>query len=563
MTTPLIESSASSRRRLSKLRFRISPEMLVTAAAVYFVLFCNARFWDVLLGGRSNVVQSMTLIVSTFFLLTGCHIMLLLPFSARRTIKPVLLLLLVANALTVYFMDQFGVYVNKSMMRNVVHTDSAEIVDLLSWGMIPYVLGYAVVPGILVLRTQLESARLGVAVRNKATLFAVGIAALCIGGIVSGKEYSSFFRNNESARYLVTPGNYIVSTVRIAFSSGRELRGKRIPVGTDATIGSAWRASERPVLFVLVVGETARASSFSLDGYERDTNPLLGAASGLINFVHVSACGTSTADSVPCMFSHFSRKDPEQDRAREFESLLDVVSHSGLDVSWADNNSGCQGTCDRVEKVELESFASRELCASGECFDEVLLTALDSRLATERSGLLVLHQKGSHGPAYYRRYPKRFEKFVPACNSEDLGNCTQEQIRNAYDNSILYTDYFLSRVIERLDAASDRYHTAILYVSDHGESLGEQGFYLHGLPYVIAPEAQTRVPMVLWMSTGFVHRFSLNRDGIAQIAAAERWSHDNLFHSVLGALDIETSVYDPSLDIFERGRQAGGRASSP
>ena len=533
--------------------------MLVTAAAVYFVLFCNARFWVVFFeGGRSGAVPSMKLMISTFFLLTGVHILLLLPFSARRTIKPVLLLLMIANAFAVYFMHRYGVYLDASMMRNVAHTDSAEIAELLSWRMAPYVLGYTVVPGILVLRTRFKSVRYGVALRNKAVLFAAGVVALGIAGIVSGKEYSSFFRNNKSARYLVTPGNYIVSSARVAFSSGREWRGERAPVGTDATLGRAWTKGERPALFVLVVGETARASSFSLNGYDRDTNPRLGAVSGLINFVDVSACGTSTADSLPCMFSPFSMDDPEQGRAREYESLLDVVNHAGLDVTWVDNNSGCQGTCDGVETSGVESSVAPELCAAGECLDEILLTALDSRLATGRSALLVLHQKGSHGPAYHRRYPKSFETFRPACNSDTFDDCTQQEIRNAYDNSILYTDYVLSRIIERLDTARDTYDTAMLYVSDHGESLGEMGLYLHGLPYGIAPDVQTQVPMVLWMSDGFVHRFSVNRDGIARIAATEKWTHDNLFHSVLGALDIETSVHDPSLDIVERGRGGPG-----
>jgi len=550
MTDYAIDSSLSL-RRISTFEIRTSPEVLVTAVAAYFTLLCNSRFWSLLIGSQNAASTTVTKVVlSTFLLLTGLHVILLLPFSARRVIKPFLALLFTGNAITIYFMDQFGVFVDSSMIQNVFQTDVAETTELLTWKMARYLLVFAVVPGLILLRTRLVESSLTSAAKRKALFLALAISVVTVAGLVSFKEFSSFFRNNKPARYLITPGNYVVSIARVGLSSGRELRRERIPVGRDATLGSAWATNKRPVLFVLVVGETARAASFSLDGYARDTNPRLRQVPGLVNFANVSACGTSTADSLPCMFSSFSKADREIRHAREYETLLDVVRHSGLEVTWVDNNSGCKGVCEGVETVSVEKSPSETLCASGECFDEILLAGLDAKLATGDSGLLVLHQKGSHGPAYHRRYPPAFERFTPACNSDDFDDCTQEEIRNAYDNTILYTDYVLSRMVERLSQASDRWDTALLYVSDHGESLGERGFYLHGLPYAIAPETQTRIPMVFWASSGFADRFSIHRDDLQDVATTSAVSHDNLFHSLLGALDVNASVYDPRLDVF-------------
>jgi lipid A ethanolaminephosphotransferase len=189
-------------------------------------------------------------------------------------------------------------------------------------------------------------------------------------------------------------------------------------------------------------------------------------------------------------------------------------------------------------------------CAGGDCLDLALLET-GRRLLEGRDGnlFLVLHQRGQHGPAYFRRYPAEFEKFTPVCRSEDLHDCGVEEVRNAYDNAMLYTDHVLVETIEWLKSVSDRYDTALLYVSDHGESLGENGLFLHGLPYRIAPDVQKHVPMVAWISPGFAASFGMDLAALAA-GAGERYSHDNLFHSILGLLEIETSVYERRLDLF-------------
>ncbi|HEY6918020.1 MAG TPA: sulfatase-like hydrolase/transferase, partial [Tabrizicola sp.] len=129
-----------------------------------------------------------------------------------------------------------------------------------------------------------------------------------------------------------------------------------------------------------------------------------------------------------------------------------------------------------------------------------------------------------------------------------------EEIVNAYDNTIAYTDYFLAQVIDLLDA-SDRVIPAMYYVSDHGESLGEGGLYLHGTPYFMAPEYQTRVPMVLWMAERFRDSLGVDQDCL-KAAAEAPVSHDNMFSTVLGMVDVTTTARDQALDLAGACRQA-------
>jgi lipid A ethanolaminephosphotransferase len=175
---------------------------------------------------------------------------------------------------------------------------------------------------------------------------------------------------------------------------------------------------------------------------------------------------------------------------------------------------------------------------------------MDRVLQDHRGNMLVvMHQLGSHGPSYYKRYPPAFRKFLPACESDDLRQCDAKAIVNAYDNTILYTDFFLGKVIDFLAEAQKSHDTALLYMSDHGESLGEGGLYLHGIPYAIAPQAQTHVPFVLWMSPAFRSDVGVD-EACMRARAAQPVSHDDLFHTLLGVFDVRTSVYDPKLDIF-------------
>jgi lipid A ethanolaminephosphotransferase len=263
------------------------------------------------------------------------------------------------------------------------------------------------------------------------------------------------------------------------------------------------------------------------------------------------------------MFSHLGRADFLA-RPKDYQNLLDLAQQAGLAVLWVDNQSGCKGLCDRVPNANAADAPAGTLhapgvCLADGCLDEALLTGLGQRLAAlpaerrERGVLLVLHQMGSHGPAYYKRSPAALKPFQPECTSSALQDCERQAVINAYDNSIAYTDRVLAGTIDWLSAQSKLYDPLLLYVSDHGESLGENSLYLHGLPYAVAPREQTHVPMLLWLPA----QSEVGMGASAQCLRGRRnvmLSHDNLFHTVLGMLGVASSLYQGALDLGEACR---------
>jgi lipid A ethanolaminephosphotransferase len=362
-------------------------------------------------------------------------------------------------------------------------------------------------------------------------------------------EFASLMRNHRELRNLITPGNVVASVIGNAFARSARSNEPRIVVAPDAKVVARADMPRRPMLFVLVVGETARAQNFSLNGYSRPTNPEL-SKRDVVNFPHATSCGTSTEVSLPCMFSPFGRAHYDEDKILSHETVLHVLARAGVQVLWRDNQSGCKGVCDGLPTDELDHAAVESLCAEGQCLDEILLRGMDQVLRDRQGNLLVvMHQLGSHGPAYFKRYPALFKRFTPACESEDLRVCSAAEIVNAYDNSLLYTDFFLGKLIDFLDRAQATHDTAMLYVSDHGESLGEGGLYLHGMPWAIAPDVQTHVPFVMWLSPAFRSDRGVD-EGCMRNRAAQPVSHDNLFHSLLGIFDVQTRAYERGLDLF-------------
>ncbi|MEO7642476.1 MAG: phosphoethanolamine--lipid A transferase, partial [Ramlibacter sp.] len=446
-------------------------------------------------------------------------------------------------------MDRYAIYFDREMLRNVLATNPKEARDLLTWDFALHVTLFGVLPLLAICWPRVAPRRLRRAAAVR-LLWLCAAVLVAVGSLMPVfADFASQMRNHRETRHLITPGNIVASMASNAWGRGKRPDGPRITVGADAHLGSAWAARKRPVLFVLVVGETARSANFSLNGYSRLTNPLL-ARQGVISFGDVTACGTSTEVSLPCMFSPFGRRQYNEENIRSHESLLHVLKRAGFQVLWRDNQSGCKGVCDGLPSEQLDSAKVEALCAEGQCLDEILLKGMEG-VARDSTGNLfvVMHQMGSHGPAYFKRYPAVAKHFAPACENPDLRHCSAAEIMNAYDNSLVYTDYFLSRVVDFLGQAQKRYDTAMIYVSDHGESLGESGLYLHGVPYPIAPKVQTRVPLVMWLSPSFRQNFGVNQECLRSHAAASA-SHDHLFHSVLGVLDIGTSVYDRAMDLF-------------
>lgn len=526
-----------------KSRPAVHTETLLACAAVFVLLAGNGPFWRAALANRPWAEPATWLFAGAVFVsLASLYFAFAAIFSTRHTVKPLVTALLLVTAGSSYFMEQYAVYLDRNMLRNVTATHYKEAGELLGWGLAAHVLLFGVLPAALAWWPTIKQRGWKRAAAIRAGLV-LGAIALSIGSLVLVfADFASMMRNNREMRWLITPGNALVALTQNAFERSVPEGTPKTAVAPDAKVVAA--AGHRPLLFVLVVGETARAQNFSLNGYARETNPEL-AKRGVINFPEVKACGTSTEVSLPCMFSSFGRARYDAYAIASHESILHVLGRAGVKVLWRDNQSGCKGVCDGLP---YEQFEDR---------DEVLLEGMDKVLRDAKGNMLVvMHQLGSHGPSYYRRYPPAFNRFQPACESDDLRRCDAQAIVNAYDNTLLYTDFFLGKLIDLLAEAQKSHDTAMLYVSDHGESLGEGGLYLHGVPYAIAPDVQTHVPFVLWLSPALRSDAGVD-EACMRRRAAQPASHDNLFHTLLGLFSVKTGAYDPKLDIF-----AGCRAKS-
>lgn len=530
---------------------RIHSTYLPLATASFLVLIYNISFW------KSFVSATGGFRMANLLVYLGSAALLVLVFSGvlalvnfRRLFKPVVIALLLLSSMTAYFMSQYGIVVDASMVQNVVETDVREAGELFSWKLVQSLLLLGVIPSWLIWRLPVRYGPLRREVLVNTGLVA-GSLLLATGLLfVLFKTLAPAVREHRELRFQLTPTN-VFQAANGYLKHKWATAAVMAPLGTDAAKGSLWAAagSSPHTVTIIVVGETARAMNFSLNGYQRATNPRLAQVHSLVNFNNVSSCGTATAISVPCVFSDLTREGYSEDKARSKEGLLDVLQHAGLEVIWRDNNSGCKGVCDRVRYEDMSKpVAGNPLCNSEECYDEHLLEGLPDLIRNAQKDLvIVLHQKGSHGPAYWKRYPAEFGKFGPVCQTNELEQCSREQITAGYDNTILYTDYFLDKTIKVLQEAG--VPASMLYFSDHGESLGEKNMYLHGAPYIFSPEEQRKVPMMLWMSDSFSQRFHFDRSCLAA-RSSQQFSHDNVFHSTLGMLNVNTAVYNPKLDLF-------------
>ena len=533
-----------------KLRPEISVEMLVLLSSLFFSLASNGAFWH---AAVAHPLPQWRFVLSLFLAITALHALLLGLVATRLVVKPLLTVLLLVTALATHYMSAYGVYLDADMLRNVLHTDSKESGELLSPRLlVPLVASLVPIALLWRIRLRRRSWPRALAVR---AVFLLSMGLVAVGGIMlASQDFSSLFRSHREVRYLVTPANYLVSLANVLLASPPGPAKALLPIGLDARQQA--RAPGKPRLLLLVVGETARAQNWGLNGYARQTTPELSRIPDLINFSQVTSCGTSTEVSLPCMFSPYGRRDYNEERIRSHQSLLHVLDHAGIATLWRDNQSGCKGVCDGLRTQRLDATQDASLCNDKRCLDEVLVKDLLAQLSPGAGDrVVVLHQLGNHGPNYFERYPPAFKRFTPTCDNPELGECERQDIVNAYDNALLYTDHVLAEAIGLL-AKQDDYDSALIYVSDHGESLGEKGLFLHGMPYAIAPQEQTHVPMVMWFSPGFVRDSGLDT-GCLRRVAAQPASHDNLFPSVLGLFQVSTKVYRPAGDLFAPCRRAG------
>jgi lipid A ethanolaminephosphotransferase len=542
------------RREVSE-RFVVSRQTLTLLASLWLVALGNFPFWRTIWHAVGGFRAGNLFFLLTMPLLVLAWVYLVLSLLAwGRATKAVLAVVLIVSAAAGYFIDTYGILLDHGMIANVVQTHPGEALELLSWRLGMWLAVFGMLPALLIARAPLATTRWS----REFGLKALGIvaAAVCLVAVllVNYQHYASLLRNHRELRLMLVPSN-IVGAVHGYLA--RRLSGPVAleVVGADATRPLAAARAAKPTLTILVIGETARAANFSLNGYPRPTNPEL-VRQKVISFSDVSSCGTSTAVSLPCMFLDVGREGFKATLAQHREGLLDVLRHAGITVRWRDNNSGCKDVCDRVPHDDLSKMQLAGLCRSDECYDEILLHGLPAYLdRQDRDTVVVLHMKGSHGPAYFKRYPPVFEFFAPACDNVQLDRCSRQEIVNAYDDTLRYTDHVLSQTIDLLRAYAQRFDTAMLYVSDHGESLGENGLYLHGLPYALAPQEQIHVPMLLWLSDGLRERLGIDAACLKAKQHASL-SHDYVFHSILGLSNVQTAIYRPDRDLFNSCRPA-------
>jgi lipid A ethanolaminephosphotransferase len=542
-------------RQLVDFRPEMTVERLALLAAAFFALFCNGAFFRAVSATGALHGHWLTAI-SLVLMIVALNLLLLCLLLNRWTAKPLLIVLLLATSVAAHFMSRYTVYLDADMIRNILHTDGKESGELISAGVLPSLLGLGVLPSLLVWRVRLRHRGLGRAALARAAWVLLAIVVAGGAALASFQNVSALMRNHRELRHLVTPGNYLVSLGRVLADDQAGKHRPRTPLGAQARVVGR-PAGARPRLLVLVVGETVRAQNWGLNGYARQTTPELArlAPNNFVNFSQMSSCGSATEVSVPCMFSPWGRANYDKDRIRHSESLLHVLEHAGIGTLWRDNQTGCKGVCDGLAFESFEHAKQPQVCDAEGCLDEVMLQGLTSEVERRPGDMVVvLHQLGNHGPSYYKRYPPRLRRFTPVCETSELGDCSREQIVNAYDNAVLHTDEFLASTIRLLAAQTGR-DTALIYLSDHGESLGENGLYLHGVPYAIAPETQTRVPMVMWLSSGFAASRGIDMQCMKREALAPA-SQDNLFHSVLGLMQVSTPEYDARRDLF-RGCSSG------
>ena len=541
----------------------LHPAWVVVVISVWLATVCNLPLWRALatLPGQGSL-RSWGFAVAFAVIIAAGNAALLSLLAWRLTLKPAATVLLLMAGFGAYFMLAYGVLIDADMLTNVLHTDVREAGDLLSWRLAATVLALTAPPLVWLYPRPLRRVGAGRQLWHNALLLAAAIALLVASLLLVFQDFSSTMRNHTRLRYLINPINSVYALGDLAVQKLNPENHTLRPLGRDAQLGASYSGQTQAPLLVLVLGETGRSGNFALNGYARATTPQLSARSDLSSARNAWSCGTSTAASLPCMFSHLGKAAFES-RSGNDETLLDVLQHAGLAVLWVDNQSGCKGVCDRVPYANIPKQKDKDpaLCPGGECFDSILLKDLDARIAAlpaeqrARGTVVVLHQMGSHGPAYFKRSAPALKRFEPECTSNALQECQQQQIVNAYDNSILATDDLLENTIKWLQAQSQQAQTAMIYVADHGESLGENNLYLHGLPYAIAPDVQKNVPWITWLSPALQTRTGISTACLQTDLRDRRITHDAYFHSVLGLLDVRSSAYQPAQDIYAACRQ--------
>jgi len=520
----------------------ISETKLIIIISAFLLIFANFQFFSKVTEVYPLAGFNILFIGSLAVVLFALLVFIFTIFSSKYTTKPILILFLFIAAFSAYFMFTYNVVIDDGMLENALQTNMNESIDLFSWQLVDFVLFLGVLPSIYVYKQPIQSETIKQTIKRKVVVGVLSIIIIAITILSFGAYFGSFFREHKPLRFYTNPTFPVYNVGKLV---GKNLFPKNTTytkLGLDAVIEPKDKTNRE--LVILVVGESARSDHMSLNGYTKETNPRLKKEQNIINLANVEACGTSTSVSLPCMFAFLGEKGSDRELANSQDNLLDVLKRAGVNVLWRDNNSDSKGVALNIEYQDYKTPKLNTICDE-ECRDKGMLVGLQKYIESKKSGdiLIVLHQMGNHGPAYYKRYPKEFDKFKSTCKTNQLEKCSKEDVANAYDNALLYTDSFLGDTIDLLKQNSN-FNTKMLYVSDHGESLGEGGVFLHGMPKIIAPAAQTNVPMIIWSKDNTL----LKQKNVTKT----NYTHYNLPSTILGFFNIKSEVYNKDLDIFRR-----------
>jgi lipid A ethanolaminephosphotransferase len=466
--------------------------------------------------------NGITIVVSLVILMLVLNalVFFLIFFASNYLGKFLLIVFFIINSIAVYFVNTYSIIIDESMIGNVLNTKYEESSSFFSIKLLVYIVFLGIIPSIFIFKFKIIS------VQWKQFLKTISFALLSILllVIVNANNVLWIDKNSKTLGGLAMPWSYAVNLS--LFYTHQYQKNKKEILLPNATI-----KDNKKSVVVLVIGESARSQNFSLYGYKKNTNPLLSKVPNVFHFNAVS-CATYTTAGVKGILEHSDSDDL-------YEILPNYLYRNNVEVIWRTTNWG-------EPPVHIKNYQNREdltpNCKGEGCnYDEILLSGLKEQIAASKKDkiLVVLHTSMSHGPTYSKKYPPQFEAFKPVCNSVELGKCSQEELINAYDNTIVYTDYFLSKVIEDLKQLR-QFQSTMIFVSDHGESLGEKNLYMHGLPLSIAPKEQYEIPFIIWLS-----------DNSKQLKPNNMLSQNHVFHSVMNFLGMQSPIYDEKMNIFK------------
>lgn len=429
-------------------------------------------------------------------------------------------LFFIINSISVYFVNTYGVIIDESMIGNVLNTKYEESSSFFSLKLFVYILFLGVFPSIYFIKAKIEN----ITLKKFSIISSLTLLFCLVLVFVNASNWLWIDKNSKTLGGLAMPWSYTVNTS--LFYIHKHKKNEKEILLPNATI-----KDNKKSVVVLVIGESARSQNFSLYGYNKNTNPLLSKINNLFHF-NAKSDATYTTAGVKSILEHKNTNDL-------YEILPNYLYRNKVEVIWRTTNWG-------EPPVHIEKYQKRDVlkpqCKGKGCnYDEVLLVGLKEQIlaSSKNKILIVLHTSTSHGPTYSKKYPPEFEKFKPVCNSVELGNCTQTELINAYDNTIVYTDYILSKVIDELKQLK-QFKSTMVFVSDHGESLGEKNLYMHGMPLSIAPKEQYEIPFIVWLSD----------NSSKKIKPSNNLTQNHVFHSVLNFLNLESPIYNEDVNIF-------------